>query len=100
MRAIRVTLGLLMLCVSAGALAGDSTHELYELYCASCHSVKNTEAPEAFNAAAWKKRMSKGTDAVLANVVKGVRNMPPQGTCFECTQDDFRKLIRYMSSAP
>jgi len=95
-----VSFFLVMLCASAGAAAGDSTQELYTMYCSSCHGVKNTEAPEAFNAAAWKKRMSKGTDAVLANVVKGVGNMPPQGTCFECTQDDLRKLIRFMSSTP
>lgn len=100
MRATLASLGLLMLCASAGAVAGDSTQELYTMYCSSCHSVKNAEAPEAFNASSWKKRMSKGTDAVLANVVKGIRNMPPQGGCFECTQDDLRKLIRYMSSVP
>jgi cytochrome c5 len=99
-RASLVSLGLIMSCASAGAVAGDSTKELYTLYCSSCHAVKNAEAPEAFNAPIWKKRMSKGTDAVLANVIKGVGNMPPQGTCFECTQDDLRKLIRYMSSTP
>lgn len=100
MRATIVSLTFTMLSVSAGALAGDSTKELYTMYCSSCHSVKNAEAPEAFNAKAWKKRMTKGTDAVLANIVKGVGNMPPQGTCFECTQDDLRQLIRYMSSSP
>jgi len=95
MRAIVVSLGLAMLWANANA--SDSTEELYSLYCASCHSVKNAEAPEAFNAGAWKKRMTKGADVVLANVIKGVGNMPPQGTCFECTQEDLRKLIRYMS---
>jgi cytochrome c5 len=94
-----VALGLVTLCVSTNVAASDSTEELYSLYCSSCHSVKNAEAPEAFNAAAWKKRMAKGPDTVLANVIKGVGNMPPQGTCFECTQADLRQLIRYMSSA-
>ena len=64
-----------MLCASAGAVAGDSSKELYTLYCSSCHAVKNAEAPEAFNAPIWKKRMSKGTDAVLTNVIKGVGNI-------------------------
>jgi cytochrome c5 len=86
-----------MACASASAVAGDRTEELYTIYCSSCHGVKNAEAPEAFNAAAWKKRMAKGADAVLGNVIKGTGNMPPQGTCFECTQDDLRKLIRYLS---
>jgi cytochrome c5 len=86
-----------MMCATTSVVASDSAEELYTIYCASCHGVKNAEAPEAFNAVAWKKRMAKGPDTVLANVIKGVGNMPPQGTCFECTQDDLRKLIRYMS---
>ena len=90
-----VSLGLAWL--SGTTVADDRTEELYTIYCSSCHGVKNAEAPEAFNASAWKKRMAKGEAAVLANVVKGVGNMPPQGTCFECTQTDLRNLIRYLS---
>lgn len=92
-----VSLSLAMLCSNGSAVADDSTKELYTMYCASCHSVKNAEAPEAFNATAWKRRMAKGADAVLVNTIRGIGNMPPQGTCFECTQGDLRKLIGYMS---
>lgn len=99
MHAALISFGLAMLCVSTSAAANDRITELYTIYCASCHSVKNAEAPEAFNPAAWKRRMTKGTDVVLANAIKGVGNMPPQGTCFECTQADLSKLIRYMSGA-
>jgi len=99
MHAVLVSFGLVMLGASASVAANDSTEELYTIYCASCHSVKNAEAPEAFNAAAWKRRMAKGTDAAVANAIKGVGNMPPQGTCFECTQADLKKLVRYMSGA-
>lgn len=97
-RAVILSFGLATLCASVNAGASDSTEELYSLYCASCHGVKNAEAPEAFNAAAWKKHMKKGADVVLANAIKGVGNMPPQGTCFECTREDLRKLIKYMSN--
>lgn len=97
MRATIVSLGLAMLCASASAVANDRTEELYSIYCSSCHSVKNAEAPEAFNTAVWKKRMAKGTDVVVANAIKGIGNMPPQGTCFECAPADLRNLIRYMS---
>lgn len=97
MRAALAGFGLAMLCASAAA--NDTTRELYALYCASCHGVKNAEAPEAFNAAAWQRRMAKGPDAVLANTIKGVGNMPPQGTCFECTRGDLQMLIRFMSGA-
>jgi cytochrome c5 len=90
---------LAVLGANASVAADDNIHELYSMYCASCHGVKNAEAPEAFNAGVWKRRMEKGTDTVLANAIKGVGNMPPQGTCFECTQGDLRKLIQYMSGA-
>lgn len=99
MRAAIVSFGFAMLCANASAVANDRTKDLYAVYCASCHSVKNAEAPEARNAAAWKRRMAKGADAMLANAIKGVGNMPPQGTCFECTQEDLRQLIRYMSGS-
>lgn len=99
MHAALVSFGLAMLCAGESAIASDSTAELYTIYCSSCHGVKNAEAPEAFNTAIWKRRMTKGTDAMLANAIKGIGNMPPQGTCFECTQADLSKLIRYMSSA-
>ena len=99
MRATALSLGLAMVCASVSAFAGNRTEELYSIYCSSCHDVKNAEAPEAFNAAVWKKRLAKGTDVVVANAIKGIGNMPPQGTCFECAPADVRNLIRYMSSA-
>lgn len=98
-RAPVVTLAIALLCASAGAIADNRTEELYSIYCSSCHGVKNAEAPEAFNVSVWQKRLAKGTDAVVANAIKGIGNMPPQGTCFECAPADLRNLIRYMSGA-
>lgn len=97
MRATILSFGLALSCASASAIADGRTEELYGIYCSSCHSVKDAEAPEAFNASVWKKRMAKGTDTVVANAIKGIGNMPPQGTCFECAPADLRNLIRYMS---
>lgn len=89
--------GMLPACVHVAAAADASVEELYSIYCSGCHDVKSAEAPEAFNAAVWKRVLAKGTDTVLANAIKGVGNMPSQGTCFECTKDDLRRLIQYMS---
>lgn len=99
MRTQILALGIAIWCVSASG-ADHRTEELYSIYCSSCHGVKNAEAPEAFNVPVWQKRLAKGTDAVVANALKGIGNMPPQGTCFECAPADLRNLIRYMSSAP
>jgi cytochrome c5 len=99
LRAVRrVCLILLMGHASVAEAIDDGVRELYSMYCASCHGVKGTAAPEAFNQTAWKKRMAKGTSVVLANAVRGVGNMPPSGTCGECTQSDLQQLIQYMSS--
>ena len=98
MRATLSSFGLALICASASAVADNRTEELYSIYCSSCHGVKNAEAPEAFNVSVWQKRMAKGTDAVVSNAIKGIGNMPPQGTCFECAPADLRNLIRYMSS--
>lgn len=99
MPGVLMSFGLAVLWPNTSPAADDATKELYTMYCASCHSVKKAEAPEAFNPTAWKRVMAKGADAVLTNAIRGVGNMPPQGTCFECTQADLRKLIQYMSGA-
>jgi len=90
-------LGVLLAHAGMAEAVDANIKELYSIYCASCHSAKGSEAPQAFNASIWKPRLDKGPDKVLANTIKGIGNMPPQGMCIECTQADLRELVRYMS---
>jgi len=38
-------------------------------------------------------------DALVASVNNGKGAMPPKGLCMDCTADQFKALIQYMSKA-
>ena len=63
-----------------------------------CHSAGAAGAPKTGDATAWKPRMDKGMDALVASVDKGMGAMPPKGMCFDCTPDEYKALIEYMST--
>lgn len=74
----------------------DYTVELYEIYCQVCHSAKVAGAPKSFSSE-WKARNKKGMKTLVNNSINGYKNMPPMGTCAECTPEDMENLIIYMS---
>jgi len=78
------------------ALAG-----LYDRSCKNCHGLGNRGAPLVGRMADWAPRLAaRGADGLLASVRKGRGAMPPGGVCPECSDDDNRRIIAFMSSAP
>lgn len=86
----------LMLGFAAGAFAG--AEEKYNRYCVACHSTGAANAPKTGDVAAWEPRLAKGMDALVESSTKGMGAMPPKGMCMECTPEDFKALIEYMSA--
>lgn len=85
--------------VSFSAVAAEqATVDRYNRACVACHSSGAAGAPIAFDAEAWAPRLEKGMPALLQSTVKGLNAMPPKGMCFDCSEDDFKALITYMSS--
>jgi len=35
---------------------------------------------------------------LVASVEKGLNAMPPKGMCFDCSADEYKALIEYMSA--
>lgn len=68
----------------------------YERACLSCHGVRSA-APLTGFAPAWKPRLAQGADALLAHARDGFNGMPAKGLCSDCTDDDLRGLIAFMS---
>ncbi|MBE0482513.1 MAG: c-type cytochrome [Bacterioplanes sp.] len=89
----------LMLTLSTHALSDDYTQELYDIYCSGCHAVSASNAPQAFSADWAPIVQRKGLNTLVTNAVRGAGNMPPMGTCSECTIDDLRDIILYMTEA-
>jgi cytochrome c5 len=68
--------------------------------CMQCHARPDTGAPFIGVEKDWQEAVARGEDAMLINVVQGIRGMPPLGYCSACSEEDFRVLIRTMSGMP
>lgn len=83
----------------------DSVHispellKTYQRTCGSCHQMGVAGAPKTGDAEAWKPRLAKGMDVMVANVREGLNVMPPTGLCSNCTDEDYAALIAYMATA-
>lgn len=98
---------LMVLMTASIALAASQTQALdaeakFKTSCAACHAPQTAAmlgAPAAFDAAAWAPRMEKGMDTLVKHVTEGFNAMPPRGLCGDCSADDYKALITYMSTA-
>ena len=86
--------------MSLSAMATDqSVIDHFNKACTICHGNPGIPAaPKAFDAEAWKPRLAKGIDALLHSVKNGFNAMPPGGMCTDCTDADYKALIKYMST--
>jgi cytochrome c5 len=73
---------------------------LLRVNCVQCHAVPGLGAPLIGDRAAWQRARERGEEALLRNVLVGVRGMPPMGYCSACTEADFRALIRFLADLP
>ena len=71
--------------------------ELYNRSCRSCHATGAARAPRTGDVAAWAPRMEQGMETLLDHTINGFQGMPPRGMCFDCSDEQFRALIRFMS---
>ncbi|MBN7797095.1 c-type cytochrome [Parahaliea mediterranea] len=72
--------------------------EKYNKSCAVCHNTGAANAPKTHDVEAWKPRLDKGVDALVQSVNSGLNAMPPKGMCFDCSDDEYKALIEFMSS--
>lgn len=108
-------LGLLPLCLALAA-CGDSAEPppaadvqrvpadaaLAQVYSASrklCHADPASGAPLTGATAAWAPRLAQGMDTLLDHSINGYKGMPPMGMCMQCSEEQFRALIEFMSAA-
>lgn len=82
---------------SASASGPRSGEEVYNRYCAACHSSGVMGAPKKDAAADWSPRLANGFDSVLANAINGINMMPPKGTCSDCSDEELTNTINFMS---
>ena len=65
-------------------------------YCNVCHLTGWNGAPLNGDANDWQPRLSTGFDSLIKNAKQGINNMPPMGTCQDCTDTELEAAIRKM----
>lgn len=88
---------LTMVFASCAVIADEAIDAKYEKSCKLCHDTGLMGAPKTGDAAAWAPRLEKGNDVLLKHAIEGFNAMPPKGTCMDCTDEDFEKLIEKMT---
>ena len=86
------------LALTASAAMAEVPMDKYNTSCAVCHNAGAAGAPKTGDAAAWAPKLEKGMDALVQSVKNGLNAMPPKGMCFDCTDEDYVALIKYMST--
>jgi cytochrome c5 len=65
-------------------------------HCNVCHLTGWNGAPLSGDANDWQPRLTTGFDSLLKNAKQGINNMPPMGTCQDCTDAELEAAIRKM----
>ncbi len=73
---------------------------LYNRTCAACHAGQLPQAPRMGDRAAWEPRLAQGMEVLVTHVSQGFKAMPPRGLCMDCSTEDYRAIIRWMSGSP
>ena len=71
----------------------------YNAYCMACHGFGAAGAPITGNKEAWAPRVAQGMDVMVASAKAGKGAMPPMGLCADCSDDELKELITFMSTA-
>lgn len=71
--------------------------DIYNKSCVACHGVGVLGAPKLQDAADWAPRLEKGFDTVWKNAINGIGGMPPKGTCGDCSDDELKAALEYMT---
>lgn len=95
-----------LVCAVAGSATGAFATEAAEAprapdailnqYCNVCHLTGWNGAPLNGDANDWQPRLSTGFDSLIKNAKQGINNMPPMGTCQDCTDTELEAAIRKM----
>ena len=79
------------------AIIDDSVMGKWSRSCALCHVEGVADAPVVGDSAEWQRRLAKGEETVMRNVIEGINSMPPLGYCMSCEREDFRAMVAFMA---
>ncbi|WP_085441117.1 c-type cytochrome [Magnetofaba australis] len=77
---------------------GRTGEEIYKTKCFVCHMTGAAGAPKTGDKAAWAPRIATGMDALMHSILNGKNAMPPKGTCMDCSDDELKAAVEYLTS--
>jgi len=86
------------LLVANSAVQAADAESIFNTKCVVCHGSGVAGAPKIGDKEAWAPRIATGMDALLNSALNGKNAMPPKGTCMDCSEDDLKAVIEYMTS--
>jgi quinoprotein glucose dehydrogenase len=70
--------------------------EIYQGYCAGCHSSGRNGAPRFGDTEAWQKLTTKGLTNLVYSTKNGLNGMPPMGLCNDCSDQELSLAVEYL----
>jgi cytochrome c5 len=86
-----------LLLLSTASVFAEPNMDKYNRSCVVCHASGVADAPKTGDAAGWEPRLAKGMDVLVKSVETGLNAMPPKGMCNDCSAEEIKALIEYMS---
>ncbi len=70
--------------------------KVYDEVCSICHAAGKLGAPVIGDQEAWTPIIKKNMDVLVEHTIKGYKNMPPRGACYQCSDTDLIAAVIYM----
>lgn len=93
----KLLLAVSLVAVAASAQAAQDPEAVFNKACGVCHNGQLPMAPKKGDTAAWQPRLAQGMDTLVKHVTEGFNAMPPGGMCTDCTAEDYKATIEWMS---
>jgi len=93
----KLLLAVSLVAAAASAQAAQDPEAVFNKSCTACHNGQLPMAPKKGDAAAWQPRLAQGMDTLVKHVTEGFNAMPPRGMCMDCTAEDYKATIEWMS---
>lgn len=97
MKKLALAAALAGLCFTSAQAAANGVEAKYNKACVACHGSGAAGAPKKGDKAAWAPRLKQGEATLLTHVKNGFKAMPAKGLCMDCSDADYKALIKYMS---
>ncbi|WP_460234054.1 c-type cytochrome [Aurantivibrio plasticivorans] len=82
----------------ATAEQARSPQTIFDTFCFSCHGTGWENAPVLGDSFAWEGRKEQGMAVLLQHTLEGFGGMPIKGGCADCTEEELKATIEWMSA--